>query len=281
MVAGLPARPVPSAPMSLAGKLRGRFWRHAGPLLERGFKPGLRYHEGAPPLLLSPHLDDAVIDCWSVLAAPGELNVVNVFAGVPAPGRTTHWDLIVGAADSAELMRSRIEEDRAALALAGRTPVNLGFLEHQQREDRRPPPLSLIDDAVTGAVPAASRLYAPAVLGTPHPDHVRVRAYALACAAAGMPVELYADLPYAVVYGWPHWVTGDARDPHLDVDAYWGEQPSREPRVVALDGGQAAAKLAAMRAYATQFPSLDRGPIGLLSNPKVHRFEVYWPCESS
>jgi LmbE family N-acetylglucosaminyl deacetylase len=267
--------------MSLAGKLRGRFWRHAGPMLERGFRPGLRHDVSAPPLLLSPHLDDAVLDCWSVLTGPGELNVVNVFAGVPEGGRITHWDRIVGAADSAELMRSRVDEDRAALARAGRTPVNLGFLEHQHREDRRPPPLKAIDDELTHAVPAASRLYAPAVLGTPHPDHVRVRAYARACADAGIPVELYADLPYAVVYGWPHWVTGDSPDPHLDVDAYWGERHAGEPRVVALDDDQAAAKLDAMRAYATQFPSLDRGPIGLLSNPKVHRFEVYWPCGSS
>ena len=161
--------------------------------------------------------------------------------------------------------------------------MNLDFLEHQQREDSRPPSLS--DDRrrpLTAAVPAASRMYAPAVLGTPHPDHVRVRAYARACAAAGMPVELYADLPYAVVYGWPHWVTGDPPDPHLDVDAYWGERPRGRRRASwSSTTPQAAAKLDAMRAYATQFPSLDRGPIGLLSNPKVHRFEVFWPCGSS
>jgi len=267
--------------MSLAGKLRGRFWRHAGPLLERGFAPKLRRDDGAPALLLSPHLDDAVIDCWSVLTAPGELNVVNVFAGVPPAGRTTHWDRIVGASDSAELMRARIEEDRAALEQAGRAPLNLDFLEHQQREDARPPPLAAMDDAITRVVPAASRVYAPAVLGTQHPDHVRVHAYARACAAAGIPAELYADLPYAVVYGWPHWVTGEPRNPHLDIDAYWGGQPADDPRVVHLDDAQGDAKLAAMRAYATQFPSLDRGPIGLLSNPKVHRFEIFWPCGSS
>ena len=267
--------------MSLAGKLRGRFWRHTAPYLNYGFRPRLRHDASAPPLLLSPHLDDAVIDCWSVLTAPGHLNVVNVCAGVPPAGPTTHWDRIVGAKDSAELMRARIEEDRTALARADRAPVNLDFLEHQQREDRRPPRLAEIDAALTAAVPAASRLYAPAALGTPHPDHVLVRDYALAYAVVGIPVELYADLPYAVVYGWPHWVTGDARDPHLDVDAYWGEPPAGEPRVVRLDDEQAAAKLDAMQAYATQFPSLDRGPVGLLSNPKVHRFEVYWPCESS
>ena len=267
--------------MSIAGKLRGRFWRQVTPVLERGFEPTLRHDPAAPPLLLSPHLDDAVIDCWSVLTADGDLNVVNVFAGVPPRGRTTHWDRIVGAADSAELMQRRIEEDRAALAKAGREPHNLGLTEYQQREDRREPSLKDIDGAVTEAVGAASRVYAPAVLGTPHPDHARVRAYALACHAAGIPAELYADLPYAVVYGWPHWVTGDPPDPQLDVDAYWGDKPAGAPRVVKLDDGQAAAKLEAMRAYATQFPSLDRGPIGLLSNPKIHRFEVFWPCGSS
>jgi LmbE family N-acetylglucosaminyl deacetylase len=267
--------------MSIAGKIRGRFWRRVGPMLERGLTPALRHDPAAPALLLSPHLDDAVIDCWSVLIGPGELNVVNVFAGVPPAGRSTKWDRIVGAPDSAALMRSRIEEDRIALAKAGRAPHNLGLTEYQQREDRREPALSTIDAVVTQAVPAASRVYAPAVLGTIHPDHARVRAYALACAANGMEVELYADLPYAVVYGWPHWVTGDAREPHLDVDAYWSERPAGEPRVAALDEAQAAAKLDAMRAYATQFPSLDRGPIGLLSNPKVHRFEVFWPCGSS
>ena len=235
--------------MSLAGKLRGHFWRRAGPLLERGFTPTLRHDASAPPLLLSPHLDDAVIDCWSVITAPGPLNIVNVFAGIPPEGRSTHWDRIVGASDSAALMRDRIEEEHAALGRVGRGAVNLSLLEHQQREDQRPPTLAAIDHELTHAVPAASRVYAPAALGTPHPDHVRVRDYATACAEAGIPVELYADLPYAVVYGWPHWVTGDPPDPYLDVEAYWGHaQPPREPRVVRLDEADAEAKLEAIRA---------------------------------
>ncbi|MCW2682064.1 MAG: hypothetical protein JWM62_3465, partial [Frankiales bacterium] len=28
--------------------------------------------------------------------------------------------------------------------------------------------------------------------------------------------------------------------------------------------------------YATQFATLDRGPIGQLSNPAVHTYEVRW-----
>jgi hypothetical protein len=161
--------------MSLAGKLRGRFWRHVGPLLERDFTPTLRRDDGAPPLLLSPHLDDAVIDCWSVLTTPGELNVVNVFTAIPPPEPVSLWDRIVGASDSAELMRARVEEDRAALAQAGRTPLNLDFLQDSSREGRRAPTFAAIDTALTRVVPAASRVYAPAVLGTQHPTRWRAR----------------------------------------------------------------------------------------------------------
>jgi LmbE family N-acetylglucosaminyl deacetylase len=245
------------------------------------FTTTLRHEAGAPALLLSPHLDDAVLDCWSLLVAPGDLTVVNVFAGVPPAGRVTTWDRIVGASDSAALMRARRAEDRDALALAGREPVSLGFLESQQRPHGPEPSFRALDRAIAGAASTTSRVLAPMTLGTVHPDHRLLRDYALAVARAGVPVSLYADVPYATVYGWPAWVTGEPPDPHLDVDAYWAAAlaavPGRgEPRVVKLDPDRAAAKQAAMRGYRTQFPSLDRGPIGQLSNPLVHPYEVFW-----
>ena len=67
----LPAGAVPSAPMSIAGKLRGRFWRQAGPMLERGFTAGPAPRRRRRRRSCSrPHLDDAVLDCWSVLTEP-------------------------------------------------------------------------------------------------------------------------------------------------------------------------------------------------------------------
>jgi LmbE family N-acetylglucosaminyl deacetylase len=252
----------------------------------RGFSPMLRHDPSAPALVLSPHLDDAVIDCWSVLTADREIAVVTVFAGVPGQaGVLVHWDRLAGATDSAALMRARREEDRRALALAGREPRHLDLLPDPYRTPRRTPLLADLDRAVTAAVPAASAVLAPAVLGVVHPDHLLVRSYALAVAGAGVPVELYADQPYAVQYGWPHWVTGGEPDPHLDVDAVWQATPGRvapvgeaaSARVVALDAPARAAKLEAMRAYETQFPMLDRGPIGQLSTPLVHGYEVLWP----
>ena len=127
-------------------------------------------------------------------------------------------------------------------------------------------------------------VFAPAALGGAHPDHELLRRYALALARSGLPVRLYADLPYCAVYGWPWWVTGHDRDPALDVDAYWRASPGgaaavrarHRAEVVRLDRHDAGAKLAAMRRY-RDFAVLDRGPVGQLSNPAVHAFEVFWP----
>ena len=268
-------------------RVRAKLWRAAAPLIDRGFQPRLRHETGAKTLVLSPHLDDAVIDCWSVLTGQADVQVVNLCARPPGPGGVTFWDRICGAEDSAALFRMRIDEDREALAQAGQEPLNLPFLEAQYREGRRPPSLREIDAALAEAVPAASAVYAPAALGTVHPDHALLRSYALALARQGLPARLYADLPYCVAYGWPAWVTGQGTDPHLDVEAHWrASQPGRDlcqrqsAEVVRLTGDEATAKLAAMRAYRTQFPALDGGPIGRLSNPAVHAFEVFWPVRA-
>jgi hypothetical protein len=169
-------------------------------------------------------------------------------------------------------------EDREALALAARRPLNLPFLARSHRGWRPEPSLRALDGALAPGPVAA--VYAPAALGSPHPDHALVRDYALALARHGIPVRLYADVPYSVVYGWPAWVTGDAPDPRLDVDAYWGNGARAGAEVVRLSAPAAGAKLAAMRTYRSEFAVLDRGPVHQLSNPAVHGYEVFW-CASS
>ena len=252
------------------------------PLRNRRFRTALRHDPAAPAVLLSPHLDDAVLDCWSVLTAPGAVRVVNVFAAVPTPGPRGHFERLVGARDSAAHMRRRIAEDRQALARAGRSPVNLGFHALAHRGGRPEPLFAQLDAALRAHVGATSRVYAPAALGAAHPDHELVRCYALALARRRLPVRLYADLPYCTVYGWPVWVTGAEPDPHLDVDAYWSSSgagaycSAANADVVRLAGPDAAAKLEAMRVYRAEFSVLDRGPIRQLSNPAIHGFEVFW-----
>jgi hypothetical protein len=260
-----------------------RGWAKLRPIRNRRFESRLRHDPGAPCLVLSPHLDDAVLDCWSVLTGAGDLRVVNVFAGMPLGGVVAYFDRLAGASDSAVHVGGRIADDRHALGHAGRRPLNLDFLARPYRAGRPEPSFAQLDAALVESAGAAAMVYAPAALGEPHPDHELVRDYALGLARTGLPVRLYADLPYCAVYGWPAWVTGGEPDPHLDVDAYWngssGAATSILTRaganVVRLDGKRAAAKLTAMRAY-REFPLLDRGPVGQLSNPAIHRYEVFW-----
>jgi LmbE family N-acetylglucosaminyl deacetylase len=235
----------------------------------------------APAVVLSPHLDDAVLGCWSVLSGPGDVLVVNVFDGVPPSGSVTLWELITGCADSAAAMQERRREDAAALALAGRRSVGLGLPDQQHRHD--PLPAERLGAALAAAVPAVSAIYAPAAIGG-HADHVMVAALALELRAAGIPVRLWADVPYAVEYGWPSWVTGGERHPRIDPDPMWErflhdlpcERAALVPEPRRLGDAEAAAKLEAMRAYGSQFPALDLAPIGRLSHPYVHGYEVLW-----
>lgn len=240
--------------------------------------------------MLSPHLDDAVVSCWSVLTSPDPVQTVNVFAKPPRPGFVTTYDRVCGAHDSASHVHERVAEDEAALATTGRTAVNLPFLDRQYRRPWNAPSLEALDAQLAQAVPRVRELYAPAGLGfAPHPDHALARGLALVAARSQIPVWLYADLPYAAVLGWPHWVSQAAAEPRLDVDAYWDplvrDVPAvgsiRSGRVVRLTQGQAERKLAAMRAYRTQFAALDGGPIGVLRNPLIHGFEVFWEVGSA
>jgi hypothetical protein len=112
-------------------------------------------------VILSPHLDDAVLSCWHLLSGPDELRVVNVFAGVPS-GAAGWWDEVTGATDAGERVRERRAEDRAALAIAGREATNLDLLDAQHRVNGNEPsalevvlPHLTADDAVWA--PAALR----------------------------------------------------------------------------------------------------------------------------
>ena len=220
-------------------------------------------------LILSPHLDDAVLSAWSDL--PGA-TVANLCTAVPPAGVVGDFDRAKGAVDGAAFMAARLAEDRAALALAEvGSRLELGFLDAQYRDG------PLAPDAIRAALPPAERILAPAGLGG-HPDHVAARDAAL---ATGVPVTLYADLPYAARVGWPAWVTDEAPREHWLPEARWelflAAVPRRlTPRAIALDAEQLAGKERALRTYATQFEVLNGGPVNRLLNPAVLGFEVRW-----
>jgi LmbE family N-acetylglucosaminyl deacetylase len=230
--------------------------------------------------VVSPHLDDAVFSCWHVVAGPGPVSVVTVFAGVPPAGTPVpRWDLITGARDASARVRERLAEDREALALAGRQGVYLDFVESQYRQDE--PSVDEIAPAVRERVPPEAEVFAPAGIGG-HSAHVLVRELALELAAQGRPVRFYADLPYATEFGWPDWVTGAEPDPFRDVDAAWraDAEPLFEagyrPEAVMLTDDLQRSKLEAMSHYHSQLPALDGGPQRRLTHPELVRYEVLW-----
>ena len=247
------------------------------------FRPAVRFDASGPRLLLSPHPDDAVLNCYSVLTSGAVVQIVNVFAGIPRPGFASKFDRACGAQESATHVRARLAEDEEVLAALGHRPSNLPFLDVQYGLRRLT--RTALDRAAAQVVSTASVVYAPAALGYAHADHLFVRGYALALARAGIPVVLYADLPYAAALGWPAWVDGAARTGLPDrADAAWRAALTAVPQitgveVVALGPDVAAAKLAAMRGYLTQFAMLDDG--GLLSDPRTHGHEIYWSVGSN
>ena len=213
-----------------------------------------------PAVILSPHLDDAVLSCWHLLCCPGEVTVINVFAGSPPPGSgASWWDRLTGATDSATRMAERRAEDLAALAIAGRTATSLEFLDEQYE------PTDQSVDAITSAlrelIDAEAIVYAPAALGD-HGDHEQVRDAALELAASGQRVCLYADHPHAVRAGWPAWVTGAKPTGGEDVAAHWdqrlGDAGLTRPRAAVhhLDAVEQQRKLQAVSAYRTQIAAL-------------------------
>jgi LmbE family N-acetylglucosaminyl deacetylase len=124
-------------------------------------------------VIVSPHLDDAVLGCSYLLAAHPGATVVTVFAGRPAeyPQPMQHWDTLCGFVEGDEVHEARRAEDRAALALFDARPVWLDFVEHSYLE--RPEwvrPAAIVDDLEATLVrlrPTA--VFAPFGLG--NPDH--------------------------------------------------------------------------------------------------------------
>jgi LmbE family N-acetylglucosaminyl deacetylase len=250
-------------------------------------------------VVLSPHFDDAVLSCWSVLTRSHAVEVVNVFSRAPANGPALHeGELLTGAGDAVARARERAAEDRAALALAGARPHNLDLLEHPRSPAKGParwlgvirrlarrgdePQLRQLVEATSRYVDREAHVYAPAALGA-HPDHLLVRELGCRLLRDGVRVSFYADQPYCYVYGWPHWVVGEPPDRYLDVDRDWSRYldtasvsfADLRVEVVRLDEAHED-KLRALRLYRSQFAVLEAGGNRRVSNPALTGWEVFW-----
>jgi LmbE family N-acetylglucosaminyl deacetylase len=157
-------------------------------------------------LLLSPHLDDAIISCGAFLLAHPGTTVVTLFAASPAAysNPLNEHDQVCGFVPGDDTMAVRRAEDDRALAVVGARPRRLAFCQnsHESRADPIAIPVGAAD-AIAAVIEELDPTAVLAPLGLLHVDHQALHATALAVRAAGggRAWFFYSDLPYAFIPG--------------------------------------------------------------------------------
>jgi LmbE family N-acetylglucosaminyl deacetylase len=146
------------------------------------------------PIVISPHLDDAVLSVGQWLATQDDVQVVTVFAGAPPdPQYLGDYDRLHGGATSSRAaMLERQAEDRAACALLGVEPVHLGFYDCQYNARYNNHEAEIVE-MLARLCAGASHVLAP--LGVGHPDHLLLSRLAREACTTRTSMWLYEDLP--------------------------------------------------------------------------------------
>jgi len=152
-------------------------------------------------LVVSPHLDDAVLGAGQWLSVHPGAVVLTVFAGIPrAADMLTSWDRRSGFANAAEAVATRQAEDRAALSVLGAEPLWLDHVDDQYGEPSRL-------ETLVASLRTVLRRLAPTnilmPLGLFHHDHVLAQRACLQAAHAEGAVTLraYEDAIYRSLPG--------------------------------------------------------------------------------
>jgi LmbE family N-acetylglucosaminyl deacetylase len=201
-------------------------------------------------VVISPHLDDAVLGCGALLATHPGATVITVFTGGPAgsPDPPTHWDALAGFSAGDDVLGARKQEDIAALAAVGAEPVWLDHFEHQYlaRPDWVGAPA--VVDSLEAAVRACDPTMVLMPFGLANPDHDVTHQAALGVRER-VPEPAwfcYEDTGYKHIPGMLAW-----RVSQLFRRGLW---PT--PVAVSIDAG-CATKAAAVACYRSQLLALE------------------------
>jgi LmbE family N-acetylglucosaminyl deacetylase len=151
-------------------------------------------------LVISPHLDDAVLSCALLLAAHPAAAVCTIFTSPPDVHMTTDWDRDSGFADAFEAMRARKAEDVRALAELGASPIHLPFCDAQYLT---PPSREALSAALRDTFMTVQPATLLVPLGLFHSDHTMVADACLASLRSfeGAAMLAYEDVPYRKIPG--------------------------------------------------------------------------------
>lgn len=196
-------------------------------------------------LIISPHLDDAVLSVGQVMAGRPGMTVATVFSGIPQDCQIlTTYDANCGFADAVDAVTTRRGEDRAAVNLLDGHAEWLDFTDHQYGE---PANEAAIVDALAALVDGAAATLLIGPLGLAHPDHHTTRrAYQRLITDVRIEAWLYEDLPSRVL--WPEEVP--------EALAWWKGMGHR-PELGFLGTGPMERKQVALTCYASQRWALD------------------------
>lgn len=197
-------------------------------------------------LIVSPHLDDAVLSVGQVMAGRPDMTVATVFSGVPHDcQQLTSYDANCGFTHAAQAITVRRGEDSAALGVLSARPMWLDFADDQYEQPAN-------EAAIVDALAAATADVVPALLigplGLAHPDHHATRRAYQRLIADHPTIEawIYEDLPSRVL--WPEEVP--------EALAWWKERGHR-PELGFVGTGPLARKQEALDCYASQRGLLD------------------------
>lgn len=232
-------------------------------------------------LVISTHLDDAVLSCHSVLE-PGT-RVVTAFSGIPHEAVTGgYWDRSVGHDDPRRLAATRRAEDEKVLQELGCSWRHLDFLEEQYRVDGD---LVLADlrAALLAEARRADELWFPVGCAS-HIDHAVTSALCFSF------LEEIIDETRCFAYAdYPYWLITEQREGtgriEDELETWFGTAvarnlPTLEGRheLVArrLDAAQRVRKEASMRGYATQFDPVNATARGAMAAHENLGREYCW-----
>lgn len=225
-----------------------------------------------PAVIVSPHLDDAVLSLGRFLSGRPDVIVVTVLAGVPGGAwveEVSGFDATCGFDSSAEAIAERRGEDLRALRSLSAVPVWLPDLDSQYLAS--PVDLSAFSHWLRDDLPAGCDLVC-VPLGIKHPDHVAVSRLIRDSGAihrwrdAGVTVAVYEELPGYVL--WP-----DERQAALNE---WFEDGGDLVEHF-IGTGPKSQKRRAVAAYASQRKALDLvggWDIAVVCPERVWRVEV-------
>jgi LmbE family N-acetylglucosaminyl deacetylase len=161
-------------------------------------------------VIVSPHLDDAVLSCARFMSVHPAVTVVTVFAGNPPayPVPMRLWDVQSGFGPDDDVMEARRREDRAALGLLDANPVHLSYVEHTYNAGDEPVAPEILVDGVLNALAESEPRLVLAPFGLANPDHdVTHRACMLARDRMSAAVSwwCYEDMGYKSIPGMLAW----------------------------------------------------------------------------